>query len=138
MTLGITGHRDFDPKKFNYERFLEFLIKEKVSTIIVGGAPGFDNFIGELAVKLDIPLEVYLPYKGFCKNKKIIEHSIFTGWIHEKYKDKSAFFQRNRLIATHSDMLACYYDGRKSGGTYYTQSFAKEEMHVPVINFYNG
>ncbi len=65
-----------------------------------GGAVGFDRQVKNYASKNNIPQEEYLP-------------------DYSKYK-KAAPLRRNDEMIEACDLIVVCYDGRKSGGTYYT------------------
>lgn len=135
MTAGITGHRDFIKDRFVYHKFLEKLLYYGVDALAIGGAAGFDEVAGKIAIRCGLEIHLYLPYKGFCKSPEILEHCTSYYDVTDKYTNNSIFHKRNKLIVDNSDVLFCWWDGRETGGTYSTVLMA-QEAQLPIENFY--
>jgi hypothetical protein len=137
--IGVSGHRNFDVSKFNYVKFLEECVKNRVTHVLNGAAGGFDIHVAEICSIVEISYDFYLPYSGYNikgrlaagVNKEVL--NIYSE--QEEYDNPSCYHRRNRRIVDHCDLLFVYYDGRTSGGTYETIQYAKQ-INVPVINFY--
>ena len=80
---------------------------------IHGGAIGFDTQVSE-----------------FCYENEISEVI-----IRPKYTQfgKSAPLIRNKEMVDMANVIAACYDGRNSGGTYYTVNYAKQKMKLVIL-----
>lgn len=108
MRIAFSGHRD----RIAASTTLEDVYKNYPDAIWVhGGAAGFDAQV-----------------EAFAKS-----HGIKTEVIQPDYKThgKSAPLMRNHTILRKSELLVACYDGRKSGGTYYTINLARK-MELPI------
>ncbi len=73
MIIAGTGHRpkympggydENDPWQVELKESIAFWLDwEKPSLVISGGAQGFDMFLAEQALLLNIPFDLYLPFK---------------------------------------------------------------------------
>ena len=154
FVLGVTGHR---PNKlggystpnpiynFVVSETEKFLLKHKPSKIITGMCIGYDQWVAELAIKLQIPFVAAIPFIG--------QESLWPSAAQNHYKDllaqaehieivnKGGFASwklhaRNRWIVDHSSVvLAAYNDVSHSGGTYNCLTYAKEKNRsITIIN----
>jgi pimeloyl-ACP methyl ester carboxylesterase len=98
----FSGHRNCTVD----ESELQQILSQYPGCVFVhGGAAGFDAQVNDFANKNLIPLRKYLPdYRRF---------------------GKSAPLKRNDEMLDACDILVAAYDGRKSGGTFYTVNKAK-------------
>jgi hypothetical protein len=103
VKISFSGHRD----KLAKESDLESILKDYPDSVWVhGGAIGFDTQVETFARKHNIKTIVIRPnYEKFGKRAPLI---------------------RNDEILELGEILVALYDGRKSGGTFYTITKAKK------------
>ena len=102
MNIAFTGHRD----KTSSDVTLAALHAEfPEATWVHGGAVGFDSQVAAYAASHAIPQVVIRPN-------------------YDRYGRKAPLI-RNRTIVDRADLLIACYDGRKTGGTFYTIQYAK-------------
>lgn len=107
MNIAFTGHRD----KAVLEKDLDAIAeKYPLSVWIHGGASGFDSQVSLYATLHNIPQIVIRP---------------------DYSKGRAAPLIRNREIIDRCDILFACYDGRKTGGTFYTIKYAQKK-YKPV------
>lgn len=101
MIIGFTGHRNKEVD----ERVLEAIVRRwpDAENWVQGGAEGFDTQVRLFAESEGIPC-LTLPGRP------------------------GHYFERDRRIVLSTDILIACYDGRKTGGTYYTQLFARANL----------
>lgn len=110
IKIAFTGHRN---KVANDCDLAEISAKYPNAVWIHGGAKGFDSQVARFARSHEISECVILP-------------------DYEKYHPKKAPLIRNEEIISQANVLIACYDGRKSGGTYYTIRKAREKG-IPVF-----
>jgi hypothetical protein len=110
--ISFTGHRD----KLCADGELARIAKRWPGGIWVhGGAVGFDTQVQRYAENNRIPTLIILP-------------------DYEKNKGKQAPIIRNREIAELGNVLVACYDGRKTGGTFFTINFARKlGKHIELV-----
>lgn len=113
MIIAFSGHRNKLAKISDLENIF---IQHPEATWIHGGAIGFDSQVESFAVEHGIKTEIIKPdYKTYYK--------------------KQAPLERNKIIVNECDLLVCLFDGRKSGGTYFTLNFARKVgKNISIIN----
>lgn len=149
-----SGHRpQFCPCKFDEnhkwllglkEDLKSYLLTEKPKAVITGGAIGMDTWLAEATLDLEIPLHLYIPFRGQGKNwpkesqkkyEDILNRATVVKYISETYS-KYAFLQRDEAMVNDCDVvLALLNPEANSGGTYYTVNYAKNNSKQ-VINFW--
>lgn len=154
MIICGTGHRpQFCPCGFdNKHQWLKdlkndlatALIVNNANKIIAGGAIGWDTWLAEVAVELNIPLHLYLPFRGQElrwpkesqeKYHELIDKAVEVRYI-EPYYSSTAFHRRDRAMVDDSDKVFSLLNPEAStGGTYYTVQYAKR-LDKQVINFW--
>lgn len=109
--IGFTGHRDKIAKVADLQALRD---QYPNATWIHGGAGGFDTQVD-----------------GFAK-----AHGIICRVMRPNYArhGKSAPLVRNREIVDGCQLLIACYDGRKSGGTYYTITYAQKRIPVHILS----
>ena len=117
MKIGIVGSRmrnSLEDKELIKKEILEL-----DPTLLVSGGckKGADKFAEELAVELNIPIEVYLP-------------EMKDGMSY--YERCACYYTRNRKIVKNSDLLVACLDSKRKGGTDYTVDFAKKNNVVVI------
>ena len=156
MIIAGTGHRPqfcpcgfvdphpwIDSLKNNMSDKLKLF---NVKIIISGGAIGLDTWIAELALHLEIPLHMYVPFKTQGSNwpaaarkryDSILERATVIRYVSEDYS-KGAFLKRDRAMVDAADHIFSLLNPlANSGGTYYTVEYAKEK-NKPVTNFWTN
>jgi hypothetical protein len=110
--VSFTGHRD----KFCAEGELERIAKRYPGGVWVhGGAVGFDSQV-----------------QYFAENHRIATLIIRPDY--QKHKGKQAPIIRNREIAEMGNVLVACYDGRKTGGTFFTITYARQfGKHIELL-----
>ena len=156
MIYAGTGHRpQFLPCKFDETSYwlkrcildLEYWMEEnlhEIEYIITGGALGWDTWLAESSLKLEIPFKVYVPFEkqdrwwshqDKTRYKQLLKNADDIILVQKKYS-KRAFLERDRRMVDSADkMIALWNPGHKSGGTYYTICYA-ESQQKEVINFW--
>lgn len=144
----FTGHRDFDREKCpdTYLKLIEEIKKayeDGCDYFITGAAKGLD-YEASFAVNslkaegLPIKLEAAVPYPqmiNYYQCAYTILNSDVNIYIGKNYT-KDIFHRRNRYMVDKSDVVIAVYDGRESGGTYYTMKYAQKcGKNLVVINY---
>lgn len=117
MKLGFSGHRniDIDPKWFIF-------LKRKfplLTTWVHGDARNYDKEYSDV-IGLDQQVSMFLR----DNKRELIEEKIKPDYTN--HPAKTAPLTRNRHIVSMSSMMAIAWDGRKTGGTYYTLMYTIE------------
>lgn len=148
MIIGGTGHRnDKLPNKetgyilpnptYNYvcQNIEKILLQNKPEKVISGMALGFDFWLANIAINLNIPLVAAIPFIGQEKmwpkhsqaqfNKLLDKASgviIVSEGGYAAYKMQT----RNEYIVNNCDkLIACLIPSEKSGGTFNCVKYAK-------------
>ncbi|MFV0519989.1 MAG: SLOG family protein [Lachnospirales bacterium] len=138
-TCSITGHRDVDNAKTDYVKkaikdCVVELINQGYTHFISGFADGIDLYFAEIVAELkkeyDITLEAAIPYRNRVNCKKAIFRNLLAECniigIHSEEYSKSSYLKRNRFMVEQSSLVICVYDGRETGGTFYTKEYAEK------------
>ena len=138
-TCCFTGHRNIPADRLTYvEMELRKLIMAAVDDgythFINGGAAGADLLFAAIVMELKekgyrLYLEAALPYSNRKKSKdpdfqKILAACDAVKVISEQY-NRGCYFARNRYMVDKSSRIIAVYDGRESGGTFYTMQYAR-------------
>ena len=154
MIICGTGHRpQFCPCGFeNIHPWLESLKNNlkaclnelEPHAVICGGAIGFDTWLAECALDLNLPLHLYIPFRdqgakwpksSQVKYKQIMSRATNVYFVHEEYC-KSCFFDRDKAMVDNADMVFSLLNPKaQSGGTFYTVKYA-ESKNKPIKNFW--
>ena len=110
MIILFTGHRNKSVLITELEGIME---QYPNSTWLHGGARGFDNQVSR-----------------FAKEHSILEEIVRPDY--KKYHPKQAPLMRNNQMLAKADLVVACYDGRTSGGTYYTIQKAKK-LELPIM-----
>ena len=110
--------------------------------IISGGALGFDQWIAEVAIDLDIPVRFFLPFKGYdlrwpdiSKNTyaSLFEKAAEVKYVSEGRYSPAKLHARNRAMVDASDCAIALWDS-KPGGTAncieYIKKTKKPYLHI--------
>jgi hypothetical protein len=108
MIILFTGHRDKHCNSKDLEKYRDF---DPTALWIHGGAEGFDTQVENFAKQNNIETEIYYP-------------------DYAKY-GKYAPLERNLVMLKDCNLVVACFDGRKSGGTYFTIRHG-EEMGLRV------
>lgn len=115
ITLGFTGHRDKECDYFDLKDLFDFYrVTYDSIEVVHGGAKGFDTQVHNTVQRL---------------NSKDYKYEITETIIRPDYKNTAnkrfAPLKRNETIINMSDILVVLWDGRQSGGTWYTIQYAE-------------
>lgn len=149
-TCCVTGHREIPEERRLYVR------NELQNAVETAVANGFTHFISGFAAGVDLEfaaiveqfihcghcltLEAAIPHAGRLKGKnkelqKLLGACNKVTILCDRYSP-DCFFRRNRYMVDASALVIAVYDGRKSGGTYYTMNYAqthKKELRIIEI-----
>jgi len=154
MIIAGTGHRPkFCPCKYkeNHPWLLDLkdrlalsMLANKVTHVISGMAIGWDTWLAQVALELEIPVWAYVPFKGQGGNwpsssrkeyERILANSEIVTFLADEY-DKDVFLARDRAMVLDCDeVFSLLNPEAKSGGTYYTVQYAKKQDR-PITNFW--
>ncbi len=150
-TCAFTGHRDIPREQ--YENFSEGIRREiyalyqkGVRHFITGGAMGFDMIAAVTVINLksvlpDISLSLAIPCPDHFSKWKRIDKALLAAVrsradsetvVSAEY-DRECMYRRNRYMVDNSAYLISYCV-KKSGGTHYTEKYAKEKG-LNIIHF---
>lgn len=153
MIYACTGHR---PKKLNNEynggpmtenikSFMRnFLVTRRPEMVISGGALGVDQMWAEVAIELEVPVIMALPFQGFegvwpppsqAKLERLLNHDLIKevlyvsepGWAAWKMQ------KRNQYMVDNSDLLVAIWD-KGPGGTANCVEYARKKDRQ-IIHF---
>lgn len=133
MKIAVTGHRSQRIKgqeKEIKEWIREILIAYQPAgiSLISGMAQGVDQIAALTALEEQIDVECYFAYKHeLCDVEKYIaDRAAEVRFLEDKYS-VGCFTRRDRRMVDDCDLLLVIWDGKKSGGTYYTYMYALEK-----------
>lgn len=118
MIIGFTGHRD---NECLAQELVHLAEMHPGALWVHGGAPGFDTQVSHFVTN-------YGHRYGLAQERIRPEY--------KKYPPKFAPLKRNETIVDMSDLLVACYDGRQTGGTYYTVEYAKKAGKPIVYTSY--
>lgn len=150
--IGITGHRPsgFSNKEHVLEivpRVVEYCSKmHHNAEFNLGGCIGADMWVAQECVNQKIPFHLYLPFPADVQSRKwtaddanrLNEHVLAAKSVSivGKYYLVQNYHIRDRLIVDNSHFVVCFWEGRRSGGTYNTIKYAVE-VGKQVLNAMN-
>ena len=149
-TCCVTGHRDVPVGK---EQYVEEALRKEVLAAI---AAGYTRFISGFADGVDLTfaaivaaekkqnsclqLEAALPYRNRIKTKSPLFQELLACcdrvYVQSEKSNRQCYHERNRYMVLSSDRVIAVYDGRSTGGTFYTIRFAQaneKEIHIIEI-----
>ena len=165
MTCCFTGHRSFSWKDdtehpqhkallAKLERVIDLALAKGAAHFICGNAIGVDTWAAELVLKKkraqpQIFLEIALPFAGhnampFAGHnanepacQRVQQKADLVHVVGRAKNRRLAFFERNRYMVDHSDLLiAVYCKSHARGGTIATMEYAKKQgievIEIPV------
>ncbi len=149
-TCAFTGHRDIPRELYeslseSIRRELYALYQKNVRHFIVGGAIGFDMIAAVTVLNLksdlpDITLHIAIPCPNHFAKWRSSDKALFNAVraradseliVSPKY-DRGCMYTRNRFMVDNSSYLISYCV-KKSGGSHYTETYAKEKG-LNIIN----
>lgn len=163
LIIAGTGHRPkYCPCKYKVNHPWLTSLKKRLANYLIemgfgdtnriiraGGAIGWDTWLAQVALELDLELHLYLPFpdqgktwpsdslKEYERVKGEADKIVYTS---ERYHPK-VFFERDLAMITGADKVVALLDPAvDSGGTFYTVGEANK-MNINVVNFwspYNG
>lgn len=154
MIVAGTGHRpQFCPCGFNENHpwlldlkssLVVELVAKEVTTVISGAAIGYDTWLAECALELNIDLHLYVPFEeqGATWPQKsrdklnLLKNKAKEVKVINSYYSKNCFFKRDEEMIKNCEEVFSLLDPYKtSGGTYYTVKYAKK-LGRPITNFW--
>ena len=147
-TCCVTGHRDVPVGK---EQYVEEALRKEVLAAI---AAGYTRFISEFADGVDLTfaaivaaekkqnsclqLEAALPYRNRINAKSPLFQELLACcdrvYVQSEKSNRQCYHERNRYMVLSSDRVIAVYDGRSTGGTFYTIRFAQaNEKEIRII-----
>ena len=147
-TCCVTGHRDVPVGK---EQYVEEALRKEVLAAI---AAGYTRFISGFADGVDLTcaaivaaekkqnsclqLEAALPYRNRINAKSPLFQELLACcdrvYVQSEKSNRQCYHERNRYMVLSSDRVIAVYDGRSTGGTFYTIRFAQaNEKEIRII-----
>ena len=147
-TCCVTGHRDVTVGK---EQYVEEALRKEVLAAI---AAGYTRFISGFADGVDLTfaaivaaekkqnsclqLEAALPYRNRINAKSPLFQELLACcdrvYVQSEKSNRQCYHERNRYMVLSSDRVIAVYDGRSTGGTFYTIRFAQaNEKEIRII-----
>jgi uncharacterized phage-like protein YoqJ len=135
----VTGHRRIPFEKLDYvrqelEREVSEALADGYTLFITGFAEGTDMLFARIvqehrASHPKIFLEAAIPYRGRVRKltsggKLLLGECDGVNITSESYHPE-CYFRRNRYMVRSSNRVIAVYDGRESGGTFFTIDYAK-------------
>lgn len=147
-TCCITGHRNIPEDQLGYvkheiQKEVLRAIEEGYTHFISGFAGGADLIFADIVAALKqknrfLTLEAAIPNEGRLKSKDQTFQTLLAVCdgvtvLCQKYIPQ-CFFIRNRYMVDKASRVLAVYDGRKTGGTFYTIQYAqKQQKEVSII-----
>ena len=145
VRVGITGHRPGRMKclitaEEAARRAMDELTRRHPKMVVVtGGAMGFDHRIAQECVRRRVPFELVLPCQpelftaywtmearmilaALCRRAvdvMVMHPDLMPGQV-----TPAVYHERNGAIVRQTDQLVAFWDGRRSGGTWWTIAHA--------------
>lgn len=149
MILAGTGHRaqDCEPEEVVRIKIATALRYGGADTVISGMANGFDLWLGDEALNLDIPLWCAKPWTGHAPRKgdeglyqKLLDNAdqIINVTESDTYPGPWVYHKRNEWMVDNATHVLAYLNPeKKSGGTFACRNYAKK-VGRPVRNIYTA
>ncbi len=152
LTCCVTGHRDIPNDEMPYvsaelKREIQNAIADGFTHFISGFADGADLIFAEIVAELKseypVTLEAAIPHRKRISTPNKSFHAILSECnivgIHSEKYSVSCFNKRNRFMVEHSERIIAVYDGRLSGGTFFTINYANTlGKEVKIIHTKNA
>ena len=147
-TCCVTGLRDVPVGK---EQYVEEALRKEVLAAI---AAGYSRFISGFADVVNLTfaaivaaekkqnsclqLEAALPYRNRINAKSPLFQELLACcdrvYVQSEKSNRQCYHERNRYMVLSSDRVIAVYDGRSTGGTFYTIRFAQaNEKEIRII-----
>ena len=147
-TCVVTGLRDVP---FGKRQYVEEALRKEVLAAI---AAGYTRFISGFADGVDLTfaaivaaekkqnsclqLEAALPYRNRINAKSPLFQELLACcdrvYVQSEKSNRQCYHERNRYMVLSSDRVIAVYDGRSTGGTFYTIRFAQaNEKEIRII-----
>ena len=136
-TCCVTGHRDVPVGKEQYVE--EALRKEVLAAIAAGYTRSISAIVAaEKKQNSCLQLEAALPYRNRINAKSPLFQELLACcdrvYVQSEKSNRQCYHERNRYMVLSSDRVIAVYDGRSTGGTFYTIRFAQaNEKEIRII-----
>ena len=150
MILSVTGHRpslstfpDTDRVLAQLRTFAKRLLQfHDPDKVLTGMAKGWDTAVAQACCDMHIPFVACVPFpnqdefweaydrKRYQSLLKRAADVVFTSselFPRGSNQLTPLYYQRNRYMVDNSDRLLALWDGRETGGTWYTVQYATEK-----------
>jgi len=160
LVIGVTGHRpsklakqncysDETLKKLTRLAY-QNLKKLQPNKVITGMALGWDTGVAIAALLLNIPVVAAVPFDGQesrwppdaqRRYRRLLEKIENSGGevviVSEGQYSPKKMLLRDEYIVGNSNILIALWNGKKSGGTYHTVSYARQQ-NVETVNLWKS
>ena len=155
LTVAGTGHRPQDIAAYDHRGFTALvdvaramIVLSGATTVIAGGALGWDTALAAAALDLGLPLLLVLPFPGQerrwpradqLRYKQQREAATAVFYLSEETPgdDTDAVIAlmnaRNAFMVDHADQVLAFWSGTPRGGTANCVAYAKR-VRTPVVN----
>ena len=158
VRVGVTGHRpgrvvDLMAAQRAVKRTMDELCRRHPKLIVVtGGATGFDQWMARECVRRRVPFELVLPCQPELFSAywtmtarmmlaALCERAVDVQLVREDLTPSeitpAIYHERNAVIVRQTDQIVALWDGRQSGGTWWTIAHALS-VGKPVFNAFCG
>ncbi len=128
MIIAVTGHRNNRLK--GQEGLIGAWAAQQIKAlnpdkIYNGMAKGVDQIFVVAAKTLNIPIVCCYPFpkNNFSFTEKWGMENNEVVVVNDKYS-KEGYFNRDKYMVDHADVVLCVWDGKPFGGTYLTREYA--------------
>ncbi len=158
VRVGVTGHRpgkivDLMAAQRAVARTMDELTRRHPKLVVVtGGATGFDQWMARECVRRRVPFELVLPCQpelfaaywtmesrmmlaALCR--RAVDVTVLYEHLMPGQVTPAIYHERNGVIVRQTDQLVTFWDGRRSGGTWWTLAHALGEGK-PVFNAFRN
>lgn len=138
--IGVTGHRPTGFANVEYAKEIANLLVEYCAHTFhnaefnLGGCIGADMWVAQACIEKNISYNLFLPFPADIQGKfwtreeaeLLLSHALrakSTSIVGKVYRPAN-YHIRDRQIVDKSHIMICFWEGRKSGGTYNTIKYA--------------
>jgi uncharacterized phage-like protein YoqJ len=149
MIIAGTGYHVIFKNTKNSGRLFDLAVaalnKYKPELVISGFAPGWDRILAEAALKLEIPFQVAVPFKGFespwpdqvqMYYYEMLDLAAGVEYVSPPGYDKEKYWARDKWMIDHADMILTLWTG-KSEKLSNTLDYA-QQVGKPVVNLWSS